>query len=417
LKTPSETDILIAGAGPAGVAASLFLCKEQIPHTIIDQSSFPRDKVCGDALSGKAVQILNQLNTDWIPEINKAANQFLGSYGVIFGAPDGNLVEIPFSTDLSSLKYPPGFVSRRTDFDHFLFSKIDKRHASVHQQTKLVSIERTGSGLLLHLKKDGQEMKVSTRLLIGTEGDRSVASRTLTQHRKEDQHYCAGVRGYYRNVKGFHARNFIELHFLPGLLPGYLWVFPLPNGGANVGVGMLSSVVKKRRVNLREIMIRSLNEHPNLKDRFRDARPEGELMGWGLPLGSGKRKISGDHFLLGGDAASLIDPFTGEGIGNAMISGKHAAATAIQALRENRFDAAFLSRYDAEVYRVLGPELNLSHTLQRLSQNAWLFNLVVRKAKKNKMLRDTITCMFEDVDLRKRLRDPFFYMKLIFNRS
>src|SRR5437762_969777 len=84
--------------------------------------------------------------------------------------------------------------------------------------------------------------------------------------------------------------------FLKELLPGYLWIFPLPNGEAYVGVGMLSSEVSRRKINLRQLMMELIRSHPPISERFAEAEMVGELNGWGLPLGSKKRKISGDHF-------------------------------------------------------------------------------------------------------------------------
>ena len=117
-----------------------------------------------------------------------------------------------------------------------------------------------------------------------------------------------------------------------------------------------------------------------------------------------------------GDAASLIDPFTGEGIGNAMTSGMIAAEVISKAIHEQQFDARFLSMYDEKIYETLWSELKLSHTLQKLTNKAWLFNFVVNKASKSKTLRESITCMFEDLDMRSRLRNPSFYLKLLLNK-
>jgi flavin-dependent dehydrogenase len=142
-----------------------------------------------------------------------------------------------------------------------------------------------------------------------------------------------------------------------------------------------------------------------------------DIRGWGLPLGTKRRAISGDGFLLTGDAASLIDPFTGEGIGNAMTSGRLAAMHAAAAVHAGRFDTEFLKRYDEKVYSNLWKELRLSRTLQRLSGHAWLFNLVVNKATSSRVLRDAITGMFDDVDARSRLGRPGFYLQLLFNKN
>ena len=120
--------------------------------------------------------------------------------------------------------------------------------------------------------------------------------------------------------------------------------------------------------------------------------------------------------MLTGDAASLIDPFTGEGIGNAMMSGMLAAKIGAEAIHSNDFSKAFLGKYDVAVYSRLWQELNLSRKMQSLVKFPWLFNLVVRKAKTNKELSEMISCMFEDLDLRDKLQQPGFYFRLIFGK-
>jgi menaquinone-9 beta-reductase len=409
-----STNVLIAGAGPAGSTASLFLCKENIPHVIIDKSIFPRDKVCGDALSGKVVNVLQRLDGNLLTDVYADSADFLGSYGVKFGAPNGNSVDVPFKSNLALLNNPPGFLSRRIHFDNFLFQKIDRKIARVIEDCSLKAITYEKDGLHCIAEKDGKTLNVFTKMIIGAEGDRSIVTKQLSNLQKESSHYCAGLRAYYKGVKGMNGKNFIELHFLKELLPGYFWVFPLADGQANVGVGMLSSVVSKKKINLKQVMLESIKHNPVLKDRFADAELASEIKGWGLPLGTKKRKISGDRFLLTGDAGFLIDPFTGEGIGNAMTSGMVAANQVSRSLKEERFDAKFLAGYDEEVYRLLWSELKISRTLQRFSRYSKLFNYVVNKASTNEDFRNTITCMFDDLDLRRKLNNPKLYLKLLF---
>ncbi|MBS1689918.1 MAG: geranylgeranyl reductase, partial [Bacteroidetes bacterium] len=113
----------------------------------------------------------------------------------------------------------------------------------------------------------------------------------------------------------------------------------------------------------------------------------------------------------------LIDPFSGEGIGNALYSGMLAADAIKEAVAKKQFSAAFFKEaYDDVVYKRLGDEFKISATLQRLCKYPWLFNFVVNKAYKSPSLKDTISCMFTDMDLRDQLRKPSFYFKILFNR-
>lgn len=415
--TPNNaSQIIIVGAGPAGCATSMFLSKAGIPHTIIEKAKFPRDKVCGDALSGKVVYVLKQLNNGLLEKYTQDEPHFLPSWGVKFVAPNGKSIDIPFKSDISKETHAPGFISKRIDFDNSLFEQLDSNYANIIDQTELIRVEPNTDSVTLICKQGQNEIAFNhVKMVVGAEGDRSILGKQLGNIKKENLHYCAGIRAYYEGVTDLHPQNFIELHFLSELLPGYFWIFPLPNGQANIGAGMLSDTVSKKRINLKADMLRAIEQNPGIRDRFKNAKLVGKIEGWGLPLGSKQRKISGNNYLLTGDAASLIDPFTGEGIGNAMYSGMLAAAHIQEAFKANRFDAAFNANYDKLFYHKQWDELKLSHTMQKLVKYPWLFNFVVNKANKNKTLRETISCMFEDLDMRAKLRSPKFYLQLLFN--
>jgi flavin-dependent dehydrogenase len=152
------------------------------------------------------------------------------------------------------------------------------------------------------------------------------------------------------------------------------------------------------------------------KERFREAEIDSPIEGYGLPLGSKKRKLSGNRYMLVGDAAYLVDPFTGEGIGNALYAGRIAAQQAAAALAAGDFSETRLAAYDERVYQVLGPELQLSHRLQKLVKYPRLFNLLMKMGTRNKQLKELISCMFYEVDLRKKLAKPSFYVRLLLNK-
>ena len=408
-----ETDICILGAGPGGATAALHLANAGQPCLLLDRATFPRDKVCGDALSGKVVAELRRLDAA-LPAGLEAAPLQIPSWGIDFYAPNGRKLTVPFKPNYNpATDHAAGHLSKRIDFDNFLLEQVRRRpEIELREGVDISQHAQQPDGRWL-LKDAAGTPVALTRLLLVANGAQSAFARQIGGHALEPAHHCAGLRAYYRGVRNMHPDNFIELHFIKDFLPGYLWVFPLPNGEANVGVGMLTAAVSKKNVNLRERLTEMLATHPALKDRFAGAERLGPMRGFGLPLGSKRRPLSGLNFLLLGDAASLIDPFSGEGISHAMVSGRHAADWAGRALAAQDFTPRFLSGYDKAVYNRLGQELRLSHIMQRLLDYPWLFNFIANRAANNATIAETLSMMFLDLDMRERLRKPSFYLKLL----
>ena len=408
-----KKDICIVGAGPAGCATALFLAKAGVPSLLVDKARFPRDKICGDGLSGWSVAMLNRLDPQFMEHLAQSASS-LPSWGARFVAPNRQVLDVPFVDRHLPDARPPGYVATRLWFDNFLVEQC-KQHPLIEvvEGVSLEQWEQQDKGQVLLQDAQGQ-VQVVSKLAVFANGAHSRQAKTLAGIHPDKKHYVAGIRAYYEGVEGLHPDGHIELHFLKEFLPGYFWIFPLPGGKANVGAGMRSDMVAKKKVNLRKAMLQLIAEDPQLKERFKHARQLNEVKGFGLPLGSKKRSISGNNFLLVGDAASLIDPFTGEGIGNALASGELAAQWAQKALEVQRYDASFLKGYDEAIYKRLWKELRLSKTLQDLLNYPWLFSLVVNKATANETLRQTISCMLTDMDVRQQLKNPRFYLKVLF---
>ena len=416
-----RTEICILGGGPGGCAAALQLAKNGVQAILIEKSTFPRDKVCGDALSGKVMRTLERLDPELAAEVKRDGGA-MPSWGVTFVAPSGRSLRVPFSRE-TGLGEAPGVILPRLRFDDLLFQRTKQAQGiTVLEHTTAKAFERIGNSWAVNLTENqrgpsGGPSSITCQLIIDASGANSPFARHVAKLPMEPKHHAAGVRAYYSGVRDLDPHGFIELIFLKDLLPGYLWVFPLPGGRANVGLGLRSDVVKSRRVDLKALMTQLLAEHPQLRGRFAGATLEGGIQGMGLPLASKRRKLSGDGYLLVGDAGHLIDPFTGEGISHAMISGVHAADVAREALAEKDLSATRLHAYDARVWRRLGKELAISTRLQQLANQAWLFDFVVDRANKNPALADTISSMFTDMDLRERLKKPGFYLDLAMGRA
>ena len=410
----SQPQIAIVGAGPAGAATALRLSYLGIPSLLLDKATFPRDKICGDALSGKVPTLLNRLDPA-IMDRFRARFRPADVWGIRFFPPSGKLLELPFKVGYErEPDNAPGYVSKRIDFDAFLIDEV-RRRADIDLQlgTEITAYERVPDGYRL-TAADGHQW--TCRLLVDASGAHSKFSRHEAGHATDPDHHAAAVRAYFRGVTGFHEDNFIELHFLDEYNPGYFWIFPLPNGQANVGLGMRSDIVRDRRVNLR----RALDEiiaSPQFRERFAGAEQLGPTVGYGLPLGSRDRVLSGDHYLLTGDAGHLIDPLTGEGIGNATYSGFIAAELAERCLAEDRFDAEFLSAYDVRIARVLRSELRLSYRLQQIMQRTWITNFLTGIVAANPKIIELLCRMYTDFELRKELVRPAFWWKLFWAKS
>jgi geranylgeranyl reductase family protein len=401
-------DVVIVGAGPAGCAAARMLSGNGLKIALLEKGIFPRDKICGDAFGADVARQFHMMDAGLTKELQRF-DKNISSNGVRFFAPNHKLLDIKFTVPKD--KFGGGFVSKRIDFDNFFFTEIGKLpDIQIFQNEQVTAAIASPDKICLQTGDSVFEAKIA----LGADGAHSILNKKLTDNKVEKNHYCAGLRQYYENVTGFHEENHIELHFYKDLLPGYFWVFPLPGNKANIGLGMLSSEVSKKKINLKDKLKELIENHPNLKDRFKNAVPLETIQGYGLPLGSKKRSISGNRFLLLGDAASLIDPFTGEGIANAIRSGRIAASHTLKAIKENNFSASFNKQYDKELYNKMWNEFRFGHSMQKLFRHPRIINFVIKKANNNKSVQMLLSSMLNNLDMKKELVKPSFYFKLLF---
>jgi flavin-dependent dehydrogenase len=228
------------------------------------------------------------------------------------------------------------------------------------------------------------------------------------------EHTYSAVRGYWSGVSGLD--DSIELYFIDGVLPGYLWIFPMAGGMANVGLGILSSDLRTRKhptVTLQE----AIAKHPAIAPKFANAKQVGKTGGWAIPNGSYKKPNTGDGWVLIGDAASLVDPFSGEGVGNALTSGKYAAMAINSALDAHKdgagIPASSLKAYEEKVAAHLRPEIQNSYRIQRLSRHRVLLNLFIGKAADKPEVRQMLVDMLGSSEEKKKVVSPMFYLKLL----
>lgn len=362
---PIQTQVCIVGAGPAGCTLALFLAKHKIAHVLVEKASFPRDKVCGDGLTLEVMHTLSQLDRSLLDALIER-EEFHPCWSVCFQAPNGKKLALHFSPEIHP--YAPLYTGSRLDFDTFLYDHLDAEYTHMLPSTKVVDIQRTQGKCTLRLETHSGEVKeVSTSLVVGADGGSSIVKRLLHQNNPKvsSPYQGVGIRGYgytRENVAGMNAMEFL---FYRDLLPGYFWVFPMGRNKFNVGVYTTARVLKNKGVKLTDLLDSCIAQYNQSLPPSQQIRSFTGPQTWGLPIRLQPQALGGENYLLLGDAGSLIEPFTGKGIGLAMLSAKVAAQVLARGIKDqSHFPQVYLQYGDA-MKRMYSKEYMVSKLLHR----------------------------------------------------
>jgi len=334
-----QFDVIICGAGPAGSTCALGLFDAGLNVALLDKQSFPREKICGDAYGGYAYKILNTISPKFGQHILNITEGVIAKRAK-FVSVKGHVLELKLKGFFANLP--------RVVFDNALLQMVkEETETTIFENIIAQKIEVFEDYIVL-TTNDGRVFK--TKAVVGCDGAHSIVQSALTHTRELLTETCPSLRGYYKNVRGVE-QDCLEIHLLSRIPKGYFWIFPSTNGLANVGIGADKDVVAKHKINMRSELQAIIKEEPQFKERFVDAELVGEIKGWTIPIGyfNSSLPISGNRILLCGDAAALVDPATGEGIGPAMSSGRYAAWQIKKCFKENNFSAKFMKAYDKDI--------------------------------------------------------------------
>ena len=368
-----KTDVCIVGAGPSGAATSIMLSKLKIKHVIIDKAVFPRDKTCGDGLILYAYKALKELDEELFQKFLNHP-KVLHSESMKLHISDEHYIHFREAADRGSLIT----YARRIDFDNFLVKQLDDTYATKLLGNEVRKVELEKDGVFIQLKNKNQ---IKAKIVVGADGIQSVVSRKLANNKIPKAEMSTFINAYFSGVtslsKDFDAE--IRLHYKK--IPLFFYIFPLIDGQVNVSLGGNTAGIQKHNINLKEVLQEILENHPKVKDRFVNAKREGNWRGWGIPYDFYKKPLSGERYMLVGDASGLANPFYKEGVGTGMMSGIICAKKIRECMEADNFSSQFLKAYDESLKEEFGKVLKFSKLSLVFSRYRRLFSLVTNLFK------------------------------------
>ena len=348
-------DVAIVGAGPAGSAAAL-AALDAAPDAkvlLLDREEFPRDKACGDGIAPHALEVL----------------EHLGVSNAVAGFAPVQMLRLGFASgpQASGTMRRPAYVVPREIFDARLVTAASERGATLRRH-RVRRIERNRDAVIL----DGE---IAARVVVAADGANSVTRHLLYLGDTPRRHVAVAIRGYAPQPSAHHATQVIM--FADGVgWPGYAWSFPLGDGRANVGYGQ---VLRGGRAPARGDLIRRLEAV--LPGAAADAT---RWRGHQLPLASGRPRQPDGRVLFAGDALSLINPLTGEGIFYAVLSGALCGRIAVQP----GTDAG--ARYRGALRSELGRHLRHTTAAAQFAASRWVVERAIRAGADPRFFGDLV---------------------------
>lgn len=361
-------DLLVVGAGPAGCAAGIEAARAGARVCVVDRARFPRAKTCGDAVSNRASGEIDDL-VGMPHALTSIPHARVGAAQAIF--PDGSTVTREFGAAY-------GYIVPRFHLDDFLRRGLEAAGAELAEGLpvrRLLLDERSGNVRGVQTDRGVLE----ARMVVAADGPGSIAWTVLGRSYRRDASLAVAITAYMAGVTP-HARIDASDHYFErDISCGYGWAFPAVDGAFNVGVYQRADAFHRHERTLLQMFERFLATHP---ESFASAELIGRPRVWALPLSSRLLPPAGRGILTAGDAGSLIDPLSGEGIWQALHSGRAAGRHAVVGLDRGGATATWARRYQwrcaTEIAAVAMTRLGVQQALDWVVEHEIYRHQVVR---------------------------------------
>jgi menaquinone-9 beta-reductase len=351
-------DVIVVGSGPAGATAALVAARSGLHTLLLDREIFPREKACGDAIPIQCVRLLAELS---VPAFSPDDFFIVDKFFV--QGPRGSKLTVPLSIEG---QWSAGIVSRYV-FDETIRQAAINAGAEFCQVSVSAPILENGQVVGVRGKEGKTTVEFCAKVVIAADGATSAVARVLLPEPRTDSQTAIALRGYVQSTVPLDGT--IDLVFLQEVQPGYAWFFPTSATTANIGVGMRVSDYNAQDKTLQD-MLQIYLKSSEIRQRVGDNPTVTSQKSWQLPLNLFEQKRVYNGAILAGDAGGFVDPVTGAGIYQAVVTGKAAAETAAEAIRAGDISAAGLAKYDTRWKAILGGEIRRSNFVYRLATYA-----------------------------------------------
>lgn len=371
-------DVIVAGGGPAGATAAKVLGDAGVSTLLLDKSAFPRDKPCGGGISARVIprfpyleSALGGISTKWLSK-------------VYFESPAG--VAVDYQSDQRLY-----LMIRRCEFDHLLLS-LARKNVKCRIPALLRKIRFQSDCAVVEAEIQGEPQEFRGRMVLGCDGANSVVARAAGLR-------CGGIKSEYAidmmeetpyqelDVKD---RERMYIYYRIQGQYGYGYIFPKTNH-LNLGVGFKLDYYLSELRGRQYSYHRAFVEEQTSKGLLEGESHRANFRAFPLPISGPLPRTYSDRALLAGDAGGFVNAFTAEGIYYAMVSGEHAARTAIEALRADQFGTERLAKYERSWKGEIGVDLAKSVSIQKLLlADPGRVDRIVNAARRNPALADLL---------------------------